>query len=72
MASKYRNVSDLLGAAESKDIMELIYSAEQEATEADQFYYRYRHSPDDRTLKSKEYAEALKELIARLRSSVMT
>jgi hypothetical protein len=50
-------------AVRNKDYLDTIYSAEQEATEAERFYYRHRNTNDVMIQECKQYADALKHLL---------
>jgi hypothetical protein len=67
MISKSRDIKEFIEAVKDKVHLDIIYLAEQEATEAERFFYRTRASQDQTSLESKKYADLLKDFILYMR-----
>ena len=70
MISKANDIKEFIEAVKGKVCLDVIYLAEQEATEAERLYYRSRSKGEGVLLESKEYADLLKGFISYLRYTV--
>ena len=64
------NFEEIFEAVKGKDYLDIIFYAEQEATEAERFLYRKRTPGNEQTEGPRKYAEMLKDLICFLRYEV--
>ena len=70
MISETCDLAEFFRNVETRDVLEVIYTAEQEATSAERSLYRPKRCPDADRRACREYVEALKSLIGYLRYNV--
>jgi hypothetical protein len=70
MISKSRDIREFFEAVKDRVYSDIIYLAEQEATEAERFFYLTRSSQERTSLESKKYADLLKDFISYMRYTI--
>lgn len=70
MISETCDLAEFFQKAETRDVLEMIYTAEQEATWAERSLYHPKRCGEANRKACREYVEALKSLIGYLRYNV--
>ena len=70
MISSSHDIREFIRNIEDKDYFDMMYAAEQEATEAERQFYRSRKADDTLKEDSDRYVDMLKDFISFMRSSL--
>jgi hypothetical protein len=70
MISETCDLAEFFRKVETRDLLEMIYTAEQEATSAERSLYHPKGCPEANRKACHDYVEALKSLIGYLRYNV--